>query len=153
MLDSGVPVSNPLFGTSVTAADLLGSRRLAQGLVLCGTAQAALTFAGLPGWPCPLHEGLGLPCPGCGLSRATASLLRGDWPGALAIHPFAPLVLVVLAMLLVAALAPRPVVLRLSNALRLVDARTRLTFIVVTAFLVHGVVRLVVSLPMVGGMP
>lgn len=33
-----------------------------------------------------------LPCPGCGLTRATLRLLAGDWRGALVLHPLAPIV-------------------------------------------------------------
>lgn len=38
-----------------------------------------------------------LPCPFCGLTRATARLAQGDWAGALRYHPLAPLVAVQLA--------------------------------------------------------
>lgn len=38
-----------------------------------------------------------LPCPFCGLTRATARLAQGDWTGALRYHPLAPLVAVQLA--------------------------------------------------------
>lgn len=34
---------------------------------------------------------LGLPCPGCGMTRAFAHLAKGEWRSALAAHPFAPL--------------------------------------------------------------
>jgi hypothetical protein len=44
------------------------------------------------GWPvCPSKVFFGLPCPGCGLTRATAALLGGDLPGMLALHPLAPI--------------------------------------------------------------
>ena len=35
---------------------------------------------------------LGLPCPGCGLTRALAPFLQGNLERALALHPLAPLV-------------------------------------------------------------
>jgi hypothetical protein len=44
---------------------------------------------------------LGIPCPGCGLTRATLALARGDLRGALALHPLAPLI----APLFIAAIA------------------------------------------------
>ena len=34
---------------------------------------------------------LGIPCPGCGLTRAFAHLAKGEWTAALAAHPLAPL--------------------------------------------------------------
>lgn len=40
------------------------------------------------GFPlCPMAASLGVPCPGCGLTRATLALLRGDIRAALHFHP------------------------------------------------------------------
>jgi hypothetical protein len=39
---------------------------------------------------CPTRLLLGLPCPGCGLTRAFACLWGGDLEGAVHLHPFAP---------------------------------------------------------------
>jgi hypothetical protein len=36
---------------------------------------------------CPIAGSLGVPCPGCGLTRATLALLHGDWQAALRLHP------------------------------------------------------------------
>ncbi len=36
---------------------------------------------------CPVAGTFGIPCPGCGLTRATLALLHGDVPSALAFHP------------------------------------------------------------------
>jgi hypothetical protein len=36
---------------------------------------------------CPVAGMLGVPCPGCGLTRATLALLRGDMRAALRFHP------------------------------------------------------------------
>ena len=36
---------------------------------------------------CPVAGTLGMPCPGCGLTRATLALLRGDVSGAFRFHP------------------------------------------------------------------
>jgi len=41
---------------------------------------------------CFLRRVLDLPCPGCGMTRALASLARGDWAGAMALHPWSPVV-------------------------------------------------------------
>lgn len=36
---------------------------------------------------CPMAGSLGIPCPGCGLTRATLALLHGDVQAALRFHP------------------------------------------------------------------
>jgi hypothetical protein len=59
-----------------------------------GAAGGVLLLAGLV--RCPVATVLRIPCPGCGLTRATLRLFHGDLAGALAFHP---LVLLVLPML------------------------------------------------------
>jgi hypothetical protein len=63
-------------------------------VLLASLAAVVLVFAGL--LPCPMAFALHLPCPGCGMTRATLSLLRGDLAGMLRFHPLAPLVLLFL---------------------------------------------------------
>jgi hypothetical protein len=44
-------------------------------------------------WPLCATAGIfGIPCPGCGLTRATLAALRGDWSTAWHTHPLFPLV-------------------------------------------------------------
>ena len=81
---------------------VLASRRTQLLLWLgAGAAGAALFFAagwvGLPSGAgytiCAFRRITGIPCPGCGLTRAMAALARGELLLALHFHPFAPLVL------------------------------------------------------------
>jgi hypothetical protein len=51
------------------------------GAVLLG----GLYFLEVP--TCPARRLLGVPCPGCGLTRATAAVLQLDWSTAFALHP------------------------------------------------------------------
>ena len=44
-----------------------------------------IVFARVPF--CPMASVLGIPCPGCGLTRATLALARGDLRQAFALHP------------------------------------------------------------------
>jgi hypothetical protein len=48
---------------------------------------AALVFSDAP--LCPMAATLRIPCPGCGLTRATLALLHGDLRRAFALHPLA----------------------------------------------------------------
>ena len=61
---------------------------------------AASLSASLLGWGCPVQHFTGVPCPGCGLSRAVYALLRLDFAAAFRYHPMVyvlpPVVLYVL---------------------------------------------------------
>ncbi len=59
------------------------------GAVLLPALLEALQVAG-PAGICPSRRLLGLPCPGCGMTRALVALLAGDLAGAFALHPWAP---------------------------------------------------------------
>ncbi len=50
-------------------------------------------------WSCPLRALAGIPCPGCGLTRALVAALRGDLAASLRFHPLGPVVLATLAWL------------------------------------------------------
>jgi hypothetical protein len=59
--------------------------RRALGVLALAGAFAVIVAERLPF--CPMATVLGVPCPGCGLTRATLALLHGDLRGALALHP------------------------------------------------------------------
>jgi hypothetical protein len=62
--------------TGVIGASLLGA--------------SAHTLAGDP--VCLLRRIAHVPCPTCGMTRALALLVAGDWRGALTLHPWAPVI-------------------------------------------------------------
>jgi hypothetical protein len=47
---------------------------------------------------CPLRLFAGLPCPGCGMTRAFAHLAKGEWAAAWRDHPLAPFLAAELAL-------------------------------------------------------
>jgi hypothetical protein len=56
--------------------------------LLVGGVAGAIAGAALAGAPlCPMAALLGIPCPGCGLTRATLALLHGNLGAALHLHP------------------------------------------------------------------
>ena len=87
-------------------ASLLGSRALCAGLGGAAFLHVVLVATGAGGWPCPVMQGLGIPCPGCGLGRACSLLLKGEVVAALRIHAFAPFALLAVALFSLAAVIP-----------------------------------------------
>lgn len=55
-----------------------------------GLAMGFLLFSGVP--LCPVSYLTGVPCPGCGLTRAGICLLHADLRAAVALSPLAPVV-------------------------------------------------------------
>jgi hypothetical protein len=125
-------------------ADLVSSSRMATVLLAAGVSQIALVASGLPGWPCPFQEALGLPCPGCGLSRACVALLHGEWREALLIHPFVVLVPAFLVAATAGALLPAPLRQRAADALGRFESHLPLGLIAAIAFITYGLMRLAV---------
>jgi len=69
---------------------------------LCGIAGLVLLHVWTPDGDaassvCLVRRLFHLPCPGCGMTRAFASLAKGDWPAAVKLHPLAPVLAVELA--------------------------------------------------------
>ena len=125
-----------------TVFPLLRDRRLALIILGVVTILIALLALGLPGWPCPVLQALGIPCPGCGLTRATLLLLHGDVRRSLNYHAFAPVVLLGLSTMGAAALLPerprRPFV----EALVSFEQRTGIVFILLIALIFYWLARL-----------
>ncbi len=59
------------------------SPRLTLILSLLGLALSLILFDGL----CPIRRAFGIPCPGCGMTRAVLALLQGDPMQATRFHP------------------------------------------------------------------
>jgi len=96
---------------------------------------------------CPLHAITGLPCPGCGMSRAISAISQGQFSIALALNPFALLAWPLFLVLAVVTLAPRGVYTRFEAW---VSARSgpiargyRICF---TAFAAFGAIRFLLFL-------
>lgn len=81
-------------------ADCFLRRLKSAGPLLPAALTAGLWLKGLhpwlPGFRCPLRHLTGLPCPTCFLTRATSAALVGDWPTAVRLHAFGPLVAIAL---------------------------------------------------------
>jgi hypothetical protein len=122
-------------------ASLLRSRPVAALLAGLAALHFGLVAFGLPGWPCPLLQGLGIPCPGCGLSRAALELLRGQWRAALSHHAFSPLLVVALSAIGGASLLPESFRQSLIDGVERLERRTGLTALVLAGLVLYWIAR------------
>jgi hypothetical protein len=131
------------FSTPILAQVL---ERRALGLVIGAAAvlHLGLMRFDLPAWQCPLRNVLGIPCPGCGLSRAITALLHGHWQLALARHAFAPFVLAALVLIIGMALLPEAVRRRGIAGVARFERRTGLTALLLVALMVYWLARLLI---------
>jgi hypothetical protein len=115
-------------------------------LMITGAAglQLGLTAAGLPGWTCPFLHVLGVPCPGCGLSRAIVALAQGDWTTMLSLHAFAPLLATGLVFIALVAVLPDRPRRRLIAQLAKFEHRSGVTAFLLVALLLYWLIRLTI---------
>jgi hypothetical protein len=91
---------------------------------------------------CWLHAATGLPCPGCGMSRAVAAVSQGDFVVALGANPFVVFVWPLFVLLAVLALMPKTWVTSIEARLDLVGPQLARGYrVVLFAFLGFGVLR------------
>ncbi len=62
-------------------------KNLRRNLVILVIYLGLLVFWVIMGWPCVIRWVTGVPCPGCGLSRACLAVLRLDFGAAFRYHP------------------------------------------------------------------
>ena len=89
-------------------SQILESRTTGALIVGAAIAHGGLALMGLPSWTCPVRHTLGIPCPGCGLSRAMGALMHGDIETALTFHAFAPVFLISLILIGAMLVLPPP---------------------------------------------
>ncbi len=123
-------------------ASLMQNR--AEAIAISGAAmlQTALVVTGLPGLPCFIRHTLGIPCPGCGLTRATTALIGGDWYGSLALHAFAPLVLATIVLIGISTVLPARPRRSLIVSIETVEQRTGITLVLLAGLILYWLIRL-----------
>jgi hypothetical protein len=128
-------------------SSLLENRR--DGLIIAGAGivHLGLSLAGLTGWQCPIFAATGVPCPGCGLTRATMQLLRGDIVSSLQTHAFAPVLFVALGVMLAALILPEKNRQVLLSSIRKLETQNGLTSFLLSALVLYWAIRLMGILP------
>ncbi len=122
-------------------ATLLRDRRF--GLVLSGALclHVGLVSLKLPAWECPFFNLTGVPCPGCGLTRACTLLLTGEVQASMKFHAFAPVFLVLIAILVTATLLPRSLTEPFIERAETLERQTGLTVIIFVGLILYWLVR------------
>jgi hypothetical protein len=90
-------------------SSVIKNRAESLALTAFAVGQVALTYNHINAWSCPIKAVLGIPCPGCGLSRACALWLHGQWQASLQAHAFAPLFLGAVGLVAVTAVLPNDI--------------------------------------------
>ena len=125
-------------------ARLLENRSMSLMIVSAAALHSGLVWLGLPGWECPFRSQLGIPCPGCGLSRAIGALIYGDWQTSLKFHAFAPLFLAALILMTgIILLPPYPRAWAI-NRIEALERYTGITAILLISLIFYWLIRLLI---------
>jgi hypothetical protein len=124
-------------------APLVGSAGVARSVtVLCGVIVAGSIW-GVTLWVCPIRGATGVDCPGCGLTRSIALLLRGQWEESMRQHAFGPAALAVGLLFAVSAVLTGKARARLASGIALAERSTAAVPIGLVLLVLYGVGRLV----------
>jgi hypothetical protein len=140
-----VPSASPL-GTHASRPRPAESEWIALGGVGAASAALLLSPDGIADGPvvCPFRLLTGLPCPGCGLTRAWVYLAHGQWHESFVANPFGLVLLALVVALVVAVVTAR--LRRVAppdlNAL----VRQRWVLLILGGWLAFAVVRLLLAL-------
>lgn len=124
-------------------ANVMKSRNLSGAIILFSLLHFAAMLVGLDGlWQCPIYAATYVPCPGCYLGRAIASLLHGNVLQALDLHFFAPFILAGVVLIGVSACLPDKPRQTFIAAVEGVELRTGFSAAVLYGLMLYWLLRL-----------
>jgi len=121
---------------------ILRDRKFTFALAGASGLHIALVSLSLPSWECPFFRLTGIPCPGCGLSRATTLLLKGDLAGSLRFHAFAPIFLFAIITLILSILLPKSIIQPAIARAERIERQTGLTVLILGGLIFYWLARL-----------
>lgn len=121
---------------------LLRQRAVAIAFAAAGVLQVLAGTLGFHTFRCPMLYGIGIPCPGCGASRACGAMIRGQWSDCMRLHAFAPCFLFAALLFLAAAVVPAGPRERLIRLVDGIEERTGLTKLLLVLLFVYWLMRL-----------
>jgi hypothetical protein len=125
-------------------APVLRDRRMMFAILGAAVLQLGLSSLKVSGWRCPILHFFGVPCPGCGLTRATLLLFHGDWQRSIAFHAFAPVFVFAMFLIFGAVTLPQNPRERVINFTEAVERRTGITTILLLGLIVYWLARLLI---------
>ncbi len=126
-----------------TFANLLESRTETAAIVGFGVIHIGASLAGISLWQCPILAATGVPCPGCGLTRATMQLLHGDIAASIQTHAFAPIFMIALILMGLVLVLPNSTSQKIISSVRRLEARNGLTAWVLSSLMLYWALRLI----------
>lgn len=136
---------------------LLGPLIERQAACLAFALASATLFVGIwlriPLFECPFPKLFGIPCPGCGMTRASFFLLRGEFKHAFEFHAFAPIALFAVVAFWIAAILPSPSRKKFGQFITRIEMRYGISNFICCGILVYWLMRLFsgVSIPLLIG--
>jgi hypothetical protein len=127
----------PVFST------ILESRVETAAIVGFGVVHLGLGMMGLSFWNCPVLAATGIPCPGCGLTRATMQLFHGNISDSLQTHAFAPIFLMALLLMTTVLVLPNSVGTKIINFVNRLETRNGITAWVFFSLMFYWAFRLI----------
>jgi hypothetical protein len=121
---------------------ILRDRKFTFALAGATGLHVALVSLNLPSWDCPFFRVTGVPCPGCGLSRATMLLLKGDLSGSIRFHAFAPIFLFAIVALILSLILPKSIIQPAIARAELIERKTGVTVLILGSLILYWLARL-----------
>src|SRR2546423_5876010 len=128
-------------GCQPVCSAILHDRRFSSFISGVALLQLLLTLTRFPSWPCPVFHTLGIPCPGCGMTRATLFLVHGEWRQALLMHAFAPIALLALSLIAFCTIAPKEHAEWIADRAETVERYTGLTTLLLGGLILYWLTR------------
>lgn len=128
-------------------SSLLANRRDLMFVAAFGVLHIGFSMAGITFWNCPIRAATGVPCPGCGLTRASLELLHGDVSASFQTHAFASVALATVFLMLLIFILPESLREKWVTAIRNFETRSGSTAWIISFLFFYWAIRLSGILP------
>jgi hypothetical protein len=122
---------------------LLENRAELGAIVGFGAVHLGMNLLGLPFWRCPILAATGVPCPGCGLTKASLELFHGDFAASIQTHAFAPIFLIAFFIMVLVFILPSRPRLQIIEFVSRLETRNAIAGWVLSALMFYWAARLI----------